>query len=45
MELRDEMMITILHVNAVMIMGMGATKTIMEAQIKVEIDMFATQNE
>jgi hypothetical protein len=35
MELRDEMMITILHVSAVMIVGMGATEIIMEAQIKV----------
>jgi hypothetical protein len=35
MELRDERMITILHVSAIMIVGMGATEIIMEAQIKV----------
>jgi len=34
MKLRDEKMITILHVSAVMIVGMGATKIIMEAQNK-----------
>jgi hypothetical protein len=45
MELRDEMMITIFHVNAVMIVGMGAPEIIMEAQIRVQIDMFAPHNE
>jgi hypothetical protein len=35
MELRDERMITILQVNAIMIVGMGAIEIIMDAQIKV----------